>query len=50
MLDAVSQALARDRQRLAAEESIASLRAAYASLSGREQQVMALVTAGLMNK
>jgi FixJ family two-component response regulator len=50
MLDAVTQALVRDSQRLAAEESIASLRAAYASLTGREQQVMALVTAGLMNK
>ena len=50
MLDAVTQALARDSQRLAAEESIASLRASYTSLTGREQQVMALVTAGLMNK
>jgi FixJ family two-component response regulator len=50
MLDAVTQALARDGQRLAAEGSIASLRAAYASLTRREQQVMALVTAGLMNK
>jgi FixJ family two-component response regulator len=50
MLDAVTQALARDSQRLAAEESIASLRASYTSLTEREQQVMALVTAGLMNK
>ena len=50
MLDAVTQALARDSQRLAAEESVASLRASYTSLTGREQQVMALVTAGLMNK
>ena len=50
MLDAVTRALARDSQRLAAEESIASLRASYTSLTGREQQVMALVTAGLMNK
>jgi FixJ family two-component response regulator len=50
MLDAVAQALARDSQRLAAEESNASLRASYKSLTGREQQVMALVTAGLMNK
>ncbi|MGF6781391.1 response regulator transcription factor [Paraburkholderia sp. GAS334] len=50
MLDAVTQALARDSQRLAAEESIASLRTAYASLTEREQQVMALVSAGLMNK
>jgi FixJ family two-component response regulator len=50
MLDAVTQALARDSQRLAAEESMSSLRAAYASLTVREQQVMALVTSGLMNK
>jgi FixJ family two-component response regulator len=50
MLDAVTQALARDSQRLAAEESVASLRASYTSLTGRQQQVMALVTAGLMNK
>lgn len=50
MLDAVTQALARDSQRLATEESIASLRTSYTSLTGREQQAMALVTAGLMNK
>ncbi|ANB76137.1 response regulator transcription factor [Paraburkholderia phytofirmans] len=50
MLDAVTQALARDSKRLAAEESVAALRASYTSLTGREQQVMALVTAGLMNK
>jgi RNA polymerase sigma factor (sigma-70 family) len=50
MLDAVAQALARDRERLAAEQSIAALRNAYNSLTPREQQIMRLVVAGLMNK
>ena len=50
MLDAVAVALAQDRARLAAEQSMASLRAAYASLTAREQEVMGFVVAGLMNK
>ena len=50
MLDAVEQALARDRERLAAEQSMAALRHAYNSLTQREQQVMTFVVAGLMNK
>ncbi|WP_206996481.1 response regulator transcription factor [Trinickia mobilis] len=50
MLGAVAQALTRDSERLAAEESNASLRAAYDSLTLREQQVMAFVVTGLMNK
>jgi FixJ family two-component response regulator len=50
MLDAVAQALARDGERLAAEQSIAALRHAYNSLTQREQQIMSFVVAGLMNK
>ena len=50
MLDAVANALARDSERLAAEQSIAQLRAAHASLTPREREVMALVVSGLLNK
>jgi FixJ family two-component response regulator len=50
MLDAVAAAIDRDRARRQVEESSAALRARYATLSSREQQVMALVTAGKMNK
>lgn len=50
MLDAVAAALQRDEQRRAAERSREVLRTAYESLSPREREVMALVTAGLMNK
>ncbi|MNT18175.1 Response regulator protein TmoT [compost metagenome] len=50
MLDAVANALARDGERLAAEQSSAVLRAAYASLTPREREVMGFVVTGLMNK
>jgi FixJ family two-component response regulator len=42
--------LARDGERLAAEQSIAALRTAYGSLTPREREVMGFVVAGLMNK
>ncbi|MEX3985373.1 response regulator transcription factor [Paraburkholderia sp. EG287A] len=50
MLDAVSRALAKDRERLCAERSIGSLRAAYESLTPREREVAGFVLAGLLNK
>jgi FixJ family two-component response regulator len=50
MIDAVTAAIERDRQRRAAENAAAEVRDRYASLSPREQQVMTLVTAGKMNK
>lgn len=50
MLDAVAQALARDRERLEAEESVALLRNAYESLTKRECEIVTLVVAGLLNK
>ena len=50
MLEAVTYALRRDGERLAAEASIAALRIAYDSLTPREREVMGFVVAGLMNK
>jgi FixJ family two-component response regulator len=50
MLDAVANALARDGERLATEQTMAALRSAYDSLTAREREVMGFVVAGLMNK
>lgn len=50
MLDAVSAALERDRASRGAAAKLDVLKAAYATLSARERQVMALVAAGKMNK
>jgi FixJ family two-component response regulator len=50
MLDAVSHALAKDRERLCAEQSVSSLRSAYESLTPREREVVGFVLAGLLNK
>jgi FixJ family two-component response regulator len=50
MLDAVQQALEKDRGRVEAEELSSKVRTSFASLSPREQEIMGLVTAGLMNK
>src|SRR5262249_24094608 len=50
MIDAVTAAIERDRERRAAERAGAEIRDRYASLSPREKQVMALVTVGKMNK
>jgi RNA polymerase sigma factor (sigma-70 family) len=50
LLDAVSHALAKDRERLRAEQSVGSLRAAYESLTPREREVVGYVLAGLLNK
>jgi FixJ family two-component response regulator len=50
MLDAVQLALEKDRGRLDSERSHSKLKANFASLTAREQEVMGLVTAGLMNK
>lgn len=50
MLDAVAEAIARDRRRRQTESDQADLHSRYQSLSPREQQVMELVTAGKMNK
>ncbi len=50
MLDAVQLGLTRDRSRRAEEEAISKLKASFKSLTAREQEIMPLVTAGLMNK
>lgn len=50
MLDAVTVAIERDRERRETDGAIEDDQARYRSLSEREQQVMALATAGLLNK
>ena len=50
MLDAVGAALERDRRRREEDRGAAELRRVFDSLSPREQQIMTLVTSGLMNK
>lgn len=50
MLDAVQQALERDRERRERSSGLAKLKSSFDTLTPREQEVMGLVTAGLMNK
>jgi len=50
MIHAVNRALAADRKRRAEHETIAELRLLYESLTAREREVIALVSAGLRNK
>jgi FixJ family two-component response regulator len=50
MLDAIRLALDRDHARRENESIVAKLRAKLDTLTPREREVMALVTAGLMNK
>jgi FixJ family two-component response regulator len=50
MLDAVAAAIERDRLARDAGAAMQGLQARYDTLSPREQQVMALVTAGRLNK
>jgi len=50
MLDAVTQAIERDRKRRVGEQAGAELRTLFDALTPREREVMTLVTSGLMNK
>ena len=50
MLDAVTTAIERDRNNRNEAKTLSRLQALFATLTPREQEVMALVTAGLMNK
>jgi FixJ family two-component response regulator len=50
LLEAVRHALERSRSSLAQEAGLRDLRERYKSLTPREQQVMKLVVAGLLNK
>jgi FixJ family two-component response regulator len=50
MLDAVARAIERDTKRRESEKSLSDLRGRFESLTAREREILALVTAGLMNK
>jgi FixJ family two-component response regulator len=50
MIHAVTRALAVDRKRRADEKTVSDMRALYDALTPRERDVLALVTAGMMNK
>jgi FixJ family two-component response regulator len=50
LLDAVARAIERDQKRRDDSRAVSTLRGLYESLTPREREVMALVTAGLMNK
>jgi len=50
LLDAIQVGLERDRKRHAGEKSVSALRAKFDTLTPREQEVMACVTTGLLNK
>jgi len=50
LISAIGKALERSRLALAQDAEMQELRARYASLTAREQQVMALVVSGLLNK
>ena len=50
LLQAIAGAIERSRAALGHEENLSALRTAYASLTPREQQVLAMVVAGRLNK
>ena len=50
LLDAIQQALQRDRAEQDREAEIHDLQERYGALTAREQQVMALVVSGMLNK
>ena len=50
LLDAIQQALERDRTARAQREAIEQLRSRFDSLTPREREVMGLVVTGLLNK
>ena len=50
MLDAVTAAIERDRQRRTVDGDVSHMKQRFGTLSPREQQVMMLVTTGKMNK
>jgi FixJ family two-component response regulator len=50
MLDAVQMGLERDRNRRKSEGDTVKLKACFDTLTAREQEIMGLVTTGLMNK
>jgi len=50
LLDAIHQALDRDRLRREQQDKLADLRECYESLTAREREVMSLVVSGMLNK
>ncbi|MEJ2374411.1 MAG: response regulator transcription factor [Pseudolabrys sp.] len=50
LLDAVQLCLKRDRVRIESEKIVRDLKTRFESLTAREQEIMTLVAAGLMNK
>src|ERR1017187_4250795 len=50
LLDAIHQALARDRVMRQQQSELSELRKRYESLTAREREVMALVVSGMLNK
>jgi|SRR4051794_9624032 FixJ family two-component response regulator len=50
LLDAIHQALARDRVARQQQRELADLQKRHSSLTGREHEVMALVVSGMLNK
>ncbi|SRR6266851_4639029 len=50
LLNAIGNAIERSRTALGDEADVRALRDRYASLTGREQEVMVLVVSGLLNK
>ena len=50
MLDAVTAAIERDRNRRQDEKIVSSARALFETLTPREREILALVATGLMNK
>jgi FixJ family two-component response regulator len=50
LLDAIQQALERDRVRRQQQSGLAELRKSYESLTAREREVMSLVVSGMLNK
>jgi FixJ family two-component response regulator len=50
LLDAIHQALERDRATLQQQGKLADLRKRYEGLTAREREVMALVVSGMLNK
>jgi FixJ family two-component response regulator len=50
LLDAIYQALERDRAARQQQNELAELRKRYASLTAREREVMGLVVSGMLNK
>jgi FixJ family two-component response regulator len=50
MLDAVTVAIKRDRERREAHKIVANLQTHFETLTPREREILALVSTGLMNK